>query len=99
MPQRLALLVGANPRVTINGPIVRLYDGLWTISSQGLEDSSLILERKSKEELISATILKDERIEIKGDCSIQVFFGKKGTEQSISAFAELKVNEPDSTTV
>jgi hypothetical protein len=89
MPQRLAILVGANPRVIVNGPTCRLYAGNWNLFARGLVDTQLILERKDSISVTSHILHKEEVVEIQGNCTIQVHLGRRGTEDSINVYAEL----------
>lgn len=93
MPQKLALLAGANPRVLVSGAVVRLYAGTWKVSVLGLKDSELILERKTPQEVVAVNLKNDSTIN--GDCSVQLHMGKRGTEPELNAFAELIIHEHD----
>lgn len=100
MPQRLALLVGANPRVSISGPKVRLYAGDWKVQVRGLEDTTLILER-STENMIVGNVLNKEKFEeiVEGNCDLQIHIGKRGKESSIDVTAEFIEHGNDPTTI
>ena len=98
MPQKLALLAGANPRVFVSGPIVRLYAGNWSISVPELKDSKLVLERKYSNEIIALLFDKDADKVISGDCTVQFHLTGRGTEPELNAFAEL-LYELDSTKI
>lgn len=79
--QKLALLVGANPRVLKSGPTVRLYEGKWKLSFVGIVDTWLSLQPVSH-------MVEDGSI-VEGPCSIQLHTRRIGTEPFISVFAEL----------
>lgn len=79
--QRLALLVGANPRVMKCGPKVRLYEGKWKLGFVGVVDTLLSQQPVSN-------MVEDGQI-IEGPCSIQLFLRRPGSETIISVFAEL----------
>lgn len=99
MPQRLAILVGANPRVIVSGPTCRLYAGNWKVYAQGLVDTQLILERKDSISVTSHILHKEDRVEIEGNCTIQVHLGRRGNEESINVYAELIEYATNTTTV
>lgn len=73
---KLSLLVGANPKVSEGGPRVKLHAGSWRIVSD------------AKDSILSVT--HDDQLHISdGTASIKVEFIKRGTEKSISVYAEL----------
>lgn len=83
---KLALLVGANPRVSENGPKVRLGVGKWSIITEGVVDSDLC---------VNHTFSSGSSIEVDipsscfvGPCDVEVRFNKRGKESHISVYAE-----------
>lgn len=80
--QKLALLVGAQPRVSSGGPKVRLYEGKWKLGFVGVVDSLLSLQPESNS-------IVEDGVCVDGPCSVQLYFSKRGKEESISIFAEL----------
>lgn len=79
--QKLALLVGANPRVMKVGPKVRLYEGNWKIGFVGIVDTLLSQQPTSN-------MIEDGQI-IKGPCEVRLHLRRSGNESIISVFAEL----------
>jgi hypothetical protein len=72
---KLSLLVGANPKVSEGGPRVKLHAGVWRIVSDAVDS------------ILSVT--HGEQLNITESASVQVGFAKRGTERSISVYAEL----------
>jgi len=81
---RLVLLSGANPKIAVCGPSVRLKAGTWNIEQEGVVDSklSLLLDGKDYE-------IPLQGVKITIGTSTSVKFVKRGSESYISVFAEL----------
>lgn len=87
---KLAILCGANPRVhdKKNGATIRLSEGVWKITMEGLVDSELTLHRSSCG--CKKTVQNEMEITVdKAGDNISLEFTKRGGEDYISAFAEL----------
>ncbi len=84
---KLALLSGANPRSCKHGPAVRLHEGSWRLSVQGMVDSNLLMHVEGYE---ASNIIHDGMmIPVVGETAIvQLSFGVRGSEQYITVIAE-----------
>jgi len=86
---RVALLTGANPRVSRGGPEVRLLAGRWRIVTEGVKDSILDLHFDDGHVLpvphpvvANGVFARDDRF------NVRLHFRERGTEDHISVFAE-----------
>lgn len=85
---KLALLVGANPRVSEGGPWIRLKEGNWTIGTVDVIDTELSVDQyvSSIESLVNVRVNNNRFI---GPCCVKIRIDKRGTESHISVYAEL----------
>lgn len=86
---RVALLTGANPRVSRGGPEVRLLAGQWRIVTEGIKDTTLTLHIENGPVLLvphkdweTEGLLFDDRT------NVRLAFKNRGSEDHISVFAE-----------
>lgn len=88
---KLPLLVSAAARNITETAKVRLHEGNWKIVQEGLVDSRLELLYDDLSSVIPHTALLDGvPVIIVGPCVAQVVFSQKGTEKSLSVYAELQ---------
>lgn len=85
---QLALLVGANPRVCKEGPLVRLSKGFWNIRCVGVVDSELHLHAEGSADTI-IPLPNNVPPSIGGDRNVSLSISKAGSELFIGVFAEL----------
>ena len=83
---RIALLIGADPRVAKFGPQVALNDGTWRIVVEGKQDSLLRLHHDSF--IVHPKELNGELVSVEGPMIVWVEIAKAGTEKFINVFAE-----------
>jgi len=82
---RVALLTGANPRVSRGGPEVRLLAGQWRIISEGIKDSILRLHIDNDPVLL---VPHEDIIVFTDRTNVRLKFESRGSEDHISVFAE-----------
>ncbi len=90
---KLALLVGANPRVCKEGPVVKLSEGKWILVPVGLVDTVLGLQLTGNREITDGFYVKRDSnfgIEVKLGENIraQLVMKEAGNEPYIGVFAE-----------
>ena len=81
---KLPLLVAASAKTSKGGARVRLHNGTWKLALDGLTDSKLAVR-------CGSTVINCEEGKcINGPITADVFFLERGTELSISVYAELQ---------
>jgi hypothetical protein len=80
----IALLLGARPQQSSGGPIVRLLRGTYNLLVHGHSDSRMVVNVDGLEYALSVPM----EIESTSEMSVKVDFVERGTEDSISIFAE-----------
>lgn len=81
---RLALLAGASPQRSSDGPTSRLVKGMYHIRVEGLRDSVLLLDVDGVQVPLNASTQFNN-----GDSSnVQVKWKTRGTELSLTVIAE-----------
>ena len=81
---RIALLIGANPKIATHGPTVRLLRGRWTLTFEGLKDSALTLKFTDRHLLLPNT----KEFIVTEPEFVMLEFSNRGTENTISVFAD-----------
>jgi len=84
--KRIALLVGANPKKSSGGPIVRLHEGDWMFDLVGVVDSCLQIRYSN---ILSPHFLDHDGLRLRGPVEVQVSFAHRGSESHVSAYARM----------
>ena len=84
---RLPLLIGAGAKTSAGGGRVRLHEGLWKIVLDGVKTSKLAIQHGSP---LTLGVACEEGKIVQGPTTVNVFFLERGSELSVSVFAELQ---------
>lgn len=82
----LALLIGADPKVSKGGPVVRLQSGQYIFRVEGQVDSDLIFHAINYP--TSNGVGNGMLLTVLEPMDIRITFSERGTEKHINVFAE-----------
>lgn len=84
--EKLALLIGARPKYSKGGPVVRLKPGVWKLVLAGVEDT--VLGIAFPHTTAFAPCVHDAEIDAPSGLNVQVSIMVPGNESFVSAYAE-----------